>query len=73
MASIMMILPRNGHKYGFPKPVHEEYHTLGKDFDLKRWLISEGYPAELIPEDGSLAVEIFAEYWPDNPGEYYAN
>ena len=53
--------------------MHEEYHTLGKDFDIKRWLISEGYPAELIPEDGSLHIEVFAEHWPDNPGEYYAN
>ena len=71
--STILIMPHNGHKYGFPKPVHEEYHMLGEDFDLKRWLISEGYPAELIPEDGSLRIEVFQEHWPDNPGEYYAN
>ena len=44
---VLMIDPPEGWKYGFPKPVPEEYHTLGDDFDLKRWLVNEGYPQQL--------------------------
>ena len=44
---VTMCDPPEGWKYGFPKPVPEEYHTLGDDFDLKRWLVNEGYPQEL--------------------------
>jgi hypothetical protein len=44
---VLMIDPPEGWKYGFPKPVPEEYHTLGDDFDLKRWLVDEGYPQQL--------------------------
>ena len=44
---VTMCDPPEGWRYGFPKPVHEEYHTLGDDFDLKRWLVNEGYPQEL--------------------------
>lgn len=45
---VLMIDPPSGWKYGFPKPVHEEFHTLGGDFDLARWLIDEGYPEKDI-------------------------
>ena len=44
---VTMCDPVDGWRYGFPKPVHEEYHTLGEDFDLKRWLVEEGYPEQL--------------------------
>jgi hypothetical protein len=44
----LMIDPPEGWRYGFPKPVHPEFHTLGADFDLARWLISEGYPEKDI-------------------------
>ena len=70
MASTMMILPNNGHKYGFPKPYPQ---NITSTYTLSMWLVDNGYPAELIPEDGSLHLEVFAEHWPDNPGEYYAN
>ena len=43
-----MIDPPEGWRYGFPKPVHEEFHMLGNDFDLGRWLINEGYPKKDI-------------------------
>ena len=44
----LMVDPPEGWRYGFPKPVHEEFHTLGEDFDLKKWFISEGYPKERV-------------------------
>jgi hypothetical protein len=44
---VLMIDPPEGWKFGFPKPVPEVFHTLGDDFDLKRWLVNEGYPQEL--------------------------
>lgn len=53
-----MIDPPSGWRYGFPKPVHDEFHTLGKDFDLARWLIAEGYPAS----DIELALK-HSRYW----------
>ena len=55
---VLMIDPPEGWKYGFPKPVHEEYHTLGDDFDLKRWLIDERYPQK----DIDLALK-YSRYW----------
>lgn len=56
MKKVLLIDPPEGWKYGFPKPVHEEFHTLGEDFDLERWLLSEGYPEELINQfkDGGI-------------------
>jgi hypothetical protein len=58
MAKVLMIDPPEGWRYGFPKPVHEEFHTLRSDFDLERWLISEGYPEEQI----DLALK-YSRYW----------
>ena len=49
---VLIIDPPEGWRYGFPKPVHEEFHTLGSDFDLGRWLISEGYPEKDIKTSG---------------------
>jgi hypothetical protein len=58
MTRKLIIDPPEGWRYGFPKPVHEEFHTLGSDFDLGRWLVSEGYPAE----DVELALK-HSRYW----------
>ena len=58
MAKVLIIDPPEGWRYGFPKPVHEEFHTLGSDFDLSRWLISEGYPQQ----DIELALK-YSRYW----------
>ena len=58
MPKVLMIDPPSGWKYGFPKPVHEEFHTLGSDFDLARWLIAEGYPKQ----DVELALK-YSRYW----------
>lgn len=55
---VLMIDPPSGWLYGFPKIVHEEFHTLGEDFDLARWLISEGYPEK----DIDLALK-YSRYW----------
>jgi len=49
----LMIDPPSGWKYGFPKPVDEEYYLLKDDFDMKRWLVSEGYPQTEIDNLGS--------------------
>ncbi len=61
---VLMIDPPEGWKYGFPKPVHEEYYTLGEDFDLGRWLVSEGYPAK----DVELALKYSRYLEIDNEG-----
>jgi hypothetical protein len=58
MPKRLIIDPPSGWRYGFPKPIHEEFHTLGSDFDLARWLISEGYPEE----DIELALK-YSRYW----------
>ena len=53
MSKVTMCDPPSGWKYGFPKPVHEEYHTLGSDdFDLIGWLKDEGYPQSEIDACG---------------------
>jgi hypothetical protein len=58
MKKVLMIDPPSGWQYGFPKPVHEEFHILGSDFDLAHWLISEGYPKK----DIELALK-YSRYW----------
>jgi len=58
MPKVLMIDPPSGWQYGFPKPVHEEFYTLGSDFDLARWLIAEGYPEQ----DIELALK-YSRYW----------
>jgi hypothetical protein len=58
MPRVLMIDPPSGWLYGFPKPVHEEFHILGSDFDLAKWLIDEGYPEE----DIALALK-HSRYW----------
>jgi hypothetical protein len=55
---VLMIDPPGGWQYGFPKPVHEEFHTLGEDFDLGRWLVEQGYPEK----DLELALR-YGRYW----------
>jgi hypothetical protein len=55
---VTVIDPPGGWRYGFPKPVHEEFHTLGSDFDLARWLVAEGYPEK----DIGLALK-YSRYW----------
>lgn len=65
MAKVLMIDPPEGWRYGFPKPVHEKFHTLGSDFDLGRWLVSEGYPEK----DVELAIK-HSRYWEADVQEY---
>ena len=52
MSKVLMCDPPSGWKYGFPKPVHEEYYLLGDDFNMKHWLVSEGYPQTEIDNYG---------------------
>ena len=52
---VLVCDPPSGWKYGFPKPIHEEYRILGSDFDLARWLIDNGYPEEEVDKyDGDV-------------------
>jgi hypothetical protein len=60
MSKVTMCDPPNGWKYGFPKPVHEEYHTLGSDFDVISWLKAEGYPQSEIDACGD---HFYCRYW----------
>lgn len=52
MTTITVIDPPGGWLYGFPKQVHDEFFLLGSDFDLHKWLVSEGYPQEEIDKLG---------------------
>ena len=57
---VLMCDPPGGWMYGFPKPIHEEFYILGDDFDLARWLVSEGYPEEEVDQyDGNVPCR----YW----------
>lgn len=60
MSKVTMCDPPSGWKYSFPKPVHEEYHTLGDDFDMLKWLVSEGYPQREIDSWGE---HFYCRYW----------
>lgn len=42
-----MFDPPEGWKYGFPKALPMEYGT--PFFNMRRWLIDNGYPKKLIP------------------------
>jgi hypothetical protein len=41
-----MIDPPNGWRYGFPKELPDNYQD--SNFDIREWLVTEGYPRELI-------------------------
>jgi hypothetical protein len=41
-----MIDPPNGWQYGFPKELPDNYQD--SNFDIREWLVTEGYPRELI-------------------------
>ena len=68
----MMVLPINGRTYGFPKAIPDSVLSAICDTTIKQWLIDNGYPEELMPEDGKLDLHIYEEEWPDNPGECHS-
>lgn len=53
----LIIDPPEGWKYGFPKPLPKDFEN-DKDFNLKNWLLEQGYPKELI----GLALK-HSRYW----------
>ena len=59
----IIVLPKHGKQYGFPKRYSEDIHMF-------EWLKLEGYPEELIFE--GMEVETWEETWPDNPAECFA-
>ena len=61
MTKKLMIDPPSGWKYGFPKPLPEEFFTLGSDFNLEKWLVDEGYPECEV----DLALKC-SRYWEAN-------
>ena len=42
----MFIDPPSGWRYGFPKPLPENWKD--DDFDLKQWLLDNEYPKEEV-------------------------
>lgn len=52
MNKVLMCDPPSGWKHGFPKPLPEEYHTLGFKFKMFEWLVKEGYPQSQIDSWG---------------------
>lgn len=68
MKKVMMIEPPNGRKYGFPKEYPKKIvdwrdHHAGKAYDLRTWLVSEGYPQKEIDACGD---RFFCRYWEVN-------
>lgn len=53
--------PPEGWRYGFPKAVPDEGIS-----DMLKWLIDEGYPAELIEALGS---SFYVRYFESDKGE----
>lgn len=44
--------PPSGWKYGFPKPLPEEYHNNDMKFSVLAWLLKQGYPQSQIDSWG---------------------
>lgn len=55
-----MIDPPEGWRYGFPKVIPED---IG---NVKEWLISKGYPKELIESYGK---HFYCRYWQETEDE----
>ena len=54
--------PPSGWKYGFPKEINiEDYES--KDFNLDKWLLTNGYPKEEI--EFSKYSRIIKEFYED--------
>lgn len=54
-----MIDPPSGWKYGFPKPVPDNYRYMTWE-EVEEWLISEGYPEQEIERCGN---HFYCRYW----------
>lgn len=52
MKKVTMVDPDEGWKYGFPKVLPEEL----KGKDITSWLVSEGYPLEVIENWNSSSL-----------------
>jgi hypothetical protein len=50
--TLTMIDPPSGWQYGFPKELPNNYRETG--FDIREWLVTEGYPRELIISYGEM-------------------
>lgn len=55
--TVMMCDPPSGWKYGFPKPLPEDYPV---DESIVPWLISEGYPQHEIDD---CRDTFYCRYW----------
>ena len=52
-----MVDPPSGWKYGFPKPLPDDYP---EDASVTPWLLSEGYPQSEIDAWGN---HFYCRYW----------
>ncbi len=55
MKKVLMCDPPSGWKYGFPKPIPEEYR--GRAIE---WLVENGYPKILIDSFGD---RFYCKFW----------
>lgn len=44
----------SGWQYGFPKKLDQALYA-DEDFNMVKWCVKQGYPEEMLDEDGSLA------------------
>ena len=56
---VTIIDPPSGWKYGFPKPVPDNYRDMTWE-KKEAWLISEGYPKLEIERCGN---HFYCRYW----------
>lgn len=63
MVKKLIIDPPSGWRYGFPRQIPDEYFE--PMFKLNRWLVSVGYPQELIDQfpDG-----VPCRFWEEEDG-----
>lgn len=57
MKKVLMVDPPSGWKFGFPRPLPEEYKNSEKFYT---WLEECGYPKKLIE---SFGENFFCRYW----------
>lgn len=63
MTKVIMCDPPSGWKYGFPKPMPEEFHNKDIRFSISEWLVKEGYPQYEIDAVGD---HFNCRYWETN-------
>ena len=55
-----MIDPPEGWKYGFPKPLPDDWAPSDDSYSTNEWLVSQGYPQMLIDK---YQGKLYCRFW----------